>query len=290
MNQPNALPDSPFRRTSRSLLVLWILFFPGLGIYSVRMFYEKFYLTWLYGPQMLGFSFVHTWGLVALYGLLSTLIIHAWLVVAAVLLVVTKTKQKKSLLSCFVLGVLALVLLYTPAEWIQPGAQLILGPPKRISEVCHAAESGNLTLLESLIDEGADINGPCPLYETPLITASIKGHTRVVQCLLENGADIHKTGSYGQTALGMAFTLSPNREVIEVLLQHGANINTQDSRGRTPLMGATYANDTEEALYIISKGADVRIKSLEGETALGNASKRGNQVLVSALKEAGAEN
>jgi uncharacterized protein len=288
MNQPTAQRLGPFAKTSKSLLTIWILFFPGFAIYSLRMLYEKFYLTWLYGPQMLGFSFIHTWGIVALYALLSTLIIHAWLVLCAILLIFTKATQKRSLTICFALGLLAIAFLYTPAEWIQPGTQLILGPPKRIVEVCMAADAGDLALLESLIAQGAEVNGRCGPDDTPLTVASTKGHTRVVKFLLEHGADVEKKGSYGQTALSADFTFSPNREVIEVLLQHGANINNQDSDGRTVLMGATYANDTTQALYIISKGANVSLKSLRGETALRNASRRGNQVLVDALKKAGA--
>jgi hypothetical protein len=288
MNQPIITFKKPSFTATRVTLFLWVFTFPGLLILSVRIFYEQFYLTWLQGPQMIGFRFVHTWGLIVPYAILSALFAHAWLAFCGILLAAKKLEKRALFIALLIVTVITLVPLYLPADWIQRCAKKLLGPPQNISEVCYAAENGDLDRLKGLIIAGARINGTCVNQKSPLMLASANGHVDVVRYLLDHGAEVNKKESDGETALSLALELSPNLDVVEVLMQSGADIDARDSLGRTPLMRATFANDSDRALYIISKGADVTIKSDEGETALGNAMKRGNQVLVEALKKAGA--
>jgi ankyrin repeat protein len=55
-----------------------------------------------------------------------------------------------------------------------------------------AAESGEIELMEMLIDHGADVNHADETGVTPLLAAAIGSDVEVVRLLLANGADKSK--------------------------------------------------------------------------------------------------
>ncbi|RDW81611.1 ankyrin repeat domain-containing protein [Aspergillus mulundensis] len=55
-----------------------------------------------------------------------------------------------------------------------------------------AACIGNLSLIQTLIDEGADVNAPSDIFGTPLLNAAREGHLPVIRLLLKKGADINR--------------------------------------------------------------------------------------------------
>lgn len=81
---------------------------------------------------------------------------------------------------------------------------------------------------------------------TPIICASLRGHTIVVKALLEAGADINHADNEGHTALILASEYK-RVEVVKILLENGADVNHADNAGRTALKEALshsiYAED-----------------------------------------------
>lgn len=68
---------------SRWLRRTWWLCYPGTALLSARLVYEQTYLTWKYGPQMVGFSVAHG-GALLFVGLgVSALLLHVWLLVSS---------------------------------------------------------------------------------------------------------------------------------------------------------------------------------------------------------------
>lgn len=63
--------------------------------------------------------------------------------------------------------------------------------------------------------------------------------TVVIDRLIEMGCDISKPNDFGETALMMAVKRN-NRKMMEYLLENGANPNISDDLGVTPLMIATF--------------------------------------------------
>lgn len=83
-----------------------------------------------------------------------------------------------------------------------------------------------------------------------------------------------------------------NLDTIKSMLANGVNVNTEPSyhKGWTALMAASTSGKTQIVKYLISKGANVRVKLKDGETTLiQSAQSDDNQEIVEALLKAGVE-
>lgn len=86
-----------------------------------------------------------------------------------------------------------------------------------------------------LIDKNAeDDNGI-----TPLIEACISGNIEIVQLLLDAGCPAQPAAGFRHSPLRGA-TVCGNAHLIPLLLQAGADPNAVSDGNRTPLMGACY--------------------------------------------------
>jgi ankyrin repeat protein len=61
------------------------------------------------------------------------------------------------------------------------------------------------------------------------------GHTSVVEYLINSGATVNSTNSYGSTALHYAAGTG-HVDVVRLLLKHGAQKDAKDKEKQTPLM------------------------------------------------------
>lgn len=68
------------------------------------------------------------------------------------------------------------------------------------------------------------------LSDTPLILAAYYGHTEVVECLLQSGANLSATGEDQSTALHCA-AQEGHPSTVSVLLGKGANPDSLDANG-----------------------------------------------------------
>jgi ankyrin repeat protein len=118
-----------------------------------------------------------------------------------------------------------------------------------------AACLGDLTSVENLIEQGADRNGNCPQYVTPLMCAAHRGHIDVVQNLLKNGADVYVKTKDGDTALTLALLGQVNVNIVKLLLDNGAEVNIRGSGGDTPLRIAQKRHLRKVTELLISHGA-----------------------------------
>jgi ankyrin repeat protein len=100
--------------------------------------------------------------------------------------------------------------------------------------------------------------------ESVLMLASLKGYTSLVQKLVENDADVNKSG---WTPLHYAASAG-HVEIIEYLLEHSAYIDAESPNGTTPLMMAAMYGSPESVKVLIQAGADLRLKNQLGLTAL----------------------
>jgi hypothetical protein len=65
-------------------------------------------------------------------------------------------------------------------------------------------EDSFLEAVKLLVTEGADVHAVQKDGWTALHAATLAGHERVVQYLLDHGAELNAKSKYGQTALGIA--------------------------------------------------------------------------------------
>ncbi|XP_066477536.1 fibronectin type 3 and ankyrin repeat domains protein 1 [Tiliqua scincoides] len=158
---------------------------------------------------------------------------------------------------------------------------------------------------------------------TPLMVASQKGYTRLVEVLLENGSDVNQKNSSGKDSLmiacfaghldivkflrskGASWTAKDlggctamhwaadggNSDVIEWMIEDGCEVDTRDvGLEWTPLMRlCAMSGKVDVATLFIDAGADVNLKDKDGKTPLMIASLNNHDNLVALLLDRGAD-
>lgn len=88
----------------------------------------------------------------------------------------------------------------------------------------HAADSGDMLAVSSLLDPPLDVNAKFPILgSSPLILAAAKGHHEMVGLLLDRGAHINTSDSSGWTPLHAAI-YGGHADVVQLLLERGAQL------------------------------------------------------------------
>ncbi|KAK6507840.1 hypothetical protein TWF481_006262 [Arthrobotrys musiformis] len=175
--------------------------------------------------------------------------------------------------------------------------------------VWMAAEFGNAAILRLLIDNGCNISlnnsdgtslfsyairrraylNPKAAHEdSPLSHRIIQENERVVQLLIDNGADIESKDENGKTPLSHA-VCSNNEAAVRLLLERGADPNSEDSNCVSPLSYAASDGSELSAKLLLDKGANFNSKDENyGRCPLSYAAGRGHTAIVQLLINRGA--
>lgn len=137
---------------------------------------------------------------------------------------------------------------------------------KRIDELRFliACRQGWPTEVERLIDK-VDINTVDDKGDSGLFLAI--NHISIVELLINNGADPNSLNEEQRTPLMIAAKFG-YRNVMDVLLKKGAKIDACDRFSQTALFLATHSNDPNNVELLIKKGANVNHQDFEVATAL----------------------
>ena len=130
------------------------------------------------------------------------------------------------------------------------------------------------------------INAQDAKGNTALILAARFGHTKIVQQLLEAGADVNKQNNRKRDTALMEAVSSQCPVMVQQLLKAGADVNKQSFWGDTALMYAAL-HSVELVQLLLEAGADVNIKNSEGRTALQHAHPY-DKPIIDLLRKAGA--
>jgi ankyrin repeat protein len=171
-----------------------------------------------------------------------------------------------------------------------------------------AAQQGFPTVLEFLLSQGLDVNGPENSIP-PIVLAAQRGHLRIVEMLLDLGADVN-AGLHGQTAL-MGAVSQRFKGVVELLLARGADVRRVTSGNSTALHLAASRGDTNMVALLLARKADANVlanrsnpqnysapgpgietpefDTYNGATPLHSAVRMGSVPLVETLLRAGGE-
>lgn len=133
--------------------------------------------------------------------------------------------------------------------------------------VHFACQSGDTRIVELLLDYGADISSSNSLGMSTLFIAAKGGRLPVVKLLLERGADVDEGDQDGYTPLMMAARIG-HCGIVNLLISHGANLESSDEDSCTVLLAATEEVQAGVVDILLSNGANIQAKNCEGSNAL----------------------
>ncbi|KAK4161596.1 hypothetical protein QBC43DRAFT_243126 [Cladorrhinum sp. PSN259] len=151
-----------------------------------------------------------------------------------------------------------------------------------------AAKQGHETVVQLLLEKGADVKSKDSRGWTPLIWAAYQGHETVVQLLLKKGADVESKDRRGWTPLIWA-AYQGHETVVQLLLEKGADVESKNIKGCTPLICAIERGHETALQLLLKKGADIESKNIEGWTPLSWAAQQGHETVIPLLLEKGAD-
>ncbi|TKS84300.1 Tankyrase-1 [Collichthys lucidus] len=105
------------------------------------------------------------------------------------------------------------------------------------------------------------------ISSTPLHLAAGYNRVRIVQLLLQHGADVHAKDKGGLVPLHNACSYG-HYEVTELLLKHGACVNAMDLWQFTPLHEAASKNRVEVCSLLLSHGADPTLLNCHSKSSV----------------------
>ena len=177
--------------------------------------------------------------------------------------------------------------------------------PGAMSPLLYAARDGRLDIVKTLVAAKADVNQADANGITPLIDAITNNHVDVALFLIDQRADVNASDWYGRTPLWSAVETrnqdfdantqensidrAPFVELIKVLIERGANLNARtkevppfkrhflhvtgslswvDFTGQTPFLTAALSGDLGVMRLLLEHGADPKIPTFQGTTAL----------------------
>ncbi len=149
------------------------------------------------------------------------------------------------------LGQPGLALEFIKKEKLSPNISSIQSVPL----ICQAVLSGDVNLVDHLIENGADLSQITPKSKRmPLHIAASKGNVNLVKQLLKSkNIDIDAVDKRGLTPLMLAFKFP---EIFDILLKKKANLEHKTNTGTTLLSGCARNYSFENLKRLIKAGAD----------------------------------
>ena len=150
----------------------------------------------------------------------------------------------------------------------------------------EAAQSGSLSIVEALLDHGADpeIQEADCNRGAPLNRAIDYGYAAIVRLLLLRGANPRVLDTYDRTIIHSA-GINGQDEILRILFEKptGVDINAQGNNGRTVLHDAAYFNFCSTIKILFEHGARTDIHDNAGRSPLGVAKDMNNLAALTLL-------
>ena len=122
---------------------------------AIDMVYENTVLSWDSGPQMIGFSLLHTVGVVLFPAILASI---AWCVGTVLIPLFSKRWNLGNLGGVAVIAALLGVASLPYGLWVSIFAKRIAAGPHSVEFLVHMAALGEQSAVRSLLDAGVPVN------------------------------------------------------------------------------------------------------------------------------------
>lgn len=155
------------------------------------------------------------------------------------------------------------------------------------SKIVKAADSGNIDILQSLLEQGGNPNEKGKFEATALHRAAMNNNLPITKLLISKGANVDIVDFGGASPLHVA-AREGSLEVLKHLLKNNADIDLKDKEGFTPLHRAVVSNKSAAAITLIEAGAEVNTESRMKNSPIIDAARKGNYKIVEELIAKGA--
>jgi len=166
-------------------------------------------------------------------------------------------------------------------------------PEDNMNALHLASQEGFKEIVDMLLQVGAVVDAVAiTTKSTALIFAAGGGHADIVTTLLENGANVHAVNMYGNSPLHEAARMSVG--TCKVLLEKGAGASAVNNKGSTPLHFACYEDEDMSDVpafveLFVAAGADVNAADNKRATPLLVLATTGNVDAIKLLISKGAD-
>lgn len=124
-----------------------------------------------------------------------------------------------------------------------------------------------LDQIKTVIRKGADIQGNGVSFAMFVLAASL-GHADLLRYLIEeHQVNVNQKDDMGFIALEHAAECLFENQGIHYLINAGSDLNSRDDEGQTPLMHAILHQNLFAVEVLLSRGADLSVEDLAGNTA-----------------------
>ena len=137
--------------------------------------------------------------------------------------------------------------------------------------IIYAIKNGvSMDTISYLIEKSEDVDVLDSNGNTALIYAIKNGMVKHVNMLLDNGADVNKSGTNGDTPLFCAINAETNgAQIINLLMEYYADVNFKNSANDTPLIYVAKLSKPEYISKLLENDSiDACVKDTDGNTAL----------------------
>jgi ankyrin repeat protein len=128
----------------------------------------------------------------------------------------------------------------------------------------------------------ADVNALNQAGESPLMIAALKGDLAAAQLLLESKAKVNQSG---WAPLHYAAT-GPEPKLVELLIERGADLDAESPNGTTPLMMAAQYGSDQSVEILLKRGADSKRRNRLGLGVVDFAKLSGREAVIKRVEKA----
>lgn len=179
---------------------------------------------------------------------------------------------------------------------VTAGAQISSTTVNGETALSLAVTKGKADIVKYLIGKGANVNvtyteedKKTTAFVSLAADDKIDDRIDIAKAMIGAGVNINATDDSGHTALHYAARNDDEDLAQMILATRKSDINHQCGLGFSPLMEAADTGSTSVAKLLIKAGADLNVKDEDDQTALDIADDKGNEDIVTLIKEAGGK-
>ncbi|XP_060051700.1 ankyrin repeat, SAM and basic leucine zipper domain-containing protein 1 isoform X2 [Erinaceus europaeus] len=178
--------------------------------------------------------------------------------------------------------------------YLDRAAQKLRGPlptEEKNETFKKALTTGDISLVQELLDSGISVDTSFRYGWTPLMYAANVANVEMVQVLLDRGANASFSKDKQTILISACSARGTEQQIlkcVDLLLSRNADPNMACRRLMTPVMYAARNGHPQVVALLVAHGADVNAQDENGYTALTWAARQGHKHVVLKLLELGA--